>query len=243
MRLRGKILLITGSTGIAAATATRAEREGAKVFTCGLTPGDTDAFVADLRDAAAANAVCQACLDRFGRIDALFNVAGASGRQWGDGPLHEVTDEGWDQTLASNLRTTFAMTRAVLRRMIDQAAGGVILNMSSVTAFSPEPQHFAAHSYAAAKGAIQSFTVSLASYYSRYGIRVNALAPGLVRTPMSSRAQHDSSIQHFIVQKQPIPRGMLDAVSVASAALFLLSDDAREITGQILNVDGGWSVS
>ena len=243
MTARDKVLLITGSTGIAAATARLAEAEGARVFTCGLEPGDTGAFVADLRDPAAAEAACRACIERFGRIDGLFNVAGGSGRAWGDGPLHECSLEGWDRTLETNLRTAFLITRPVLRRMLEHGSGGAILNLTSVLASAPQADHFATHAYAAAKGAIASLSLAMAAFYAPHGIRVNALAPALTHTPMSARAQSDPAVLEYIRGKQPLAAGMLAPGDVAAAALFLLTDASRMITGQVIAVDAGWSVS
>jgi NAD(P)-dependent dehydrogenase (short-subunit alcohol dehydrogenase family) len=243
MPLGGKVLLITGSTGIAAATARRAEIEGAQVFTCGLDRGETDAFVSDLRYPAAAETACNACVERFGRIDGLFNVAGVSGRCWGDGPLHECSLEGWDLTIESNLRTAFLITRAVLRHMLTQANGGSVVNMSSVLATAPQADHFATHAYAAAKGALTGLTRAMAAYYAPHRIRANAVAPGLTRTPMSIRAQSDPVILEYIHAKQPLAAGMMAPDDVAGTAVFLLSDASQMITGQVITVDAGWSVA
>jgi NAD(P)-dependent dehydrogenase (short-subunit alcohol dehydrogenase family) len=243
MSVRDKVLLITGSTGMAAATARLASAEGARVFTCGLEPGETGAFVADLRDPAAAESAFRACLQRFGRIDGLFNVAGVSGRRWGDGPLHECSLEGWDLTIEANLRTAFLITRPVLRQMLEQGTGGSILNMTSVTAWSPQATYFATHAYAAAKGAIASLSRAMAASYAAMRIRVNAIAPGLVETPMSVRAQSDPAILEYMQRKQPLAGGMIAAHDIAATALFLLGDDSQMITGQVITVDAGWSVS
>jgi NAD(P)-dependent dehydrogenase (short-subunit alcohol dehydrogenase family) len=115
--------------------------------------------------------------------------------------------------------------------------------MASVLAFSPEPRHFATHAYAAGKGGAIAMTRSMAAHYAPGKIRVNAIAPGLVRTPMSQRAQASPELQEFVARKQPLAAGMVEADDVARAALFLLSDEARAITGQVLTVDAGWSVT
>jgi NAD(P)-dependent dehydrogenase (short-subunit alcohol dehydrogenase family) len=243
MALRGKVLLITGSTGIAAATAQRATAEGAHVYTCGLEPGETGAAVIDLRDPAAAEMACKTCVERFGRIDGLFNVAGVSGRRWGDGPLHECSLEGWDLTIESNLRTMFLITRLVVRQMLNQGTGGSILNMSSVLATAPQADHFATHAYAAAKGAIASVSRAMAAYYAPQRIRVNAIAPGLTRTAMSVRAQSDVAVLEYVRAKQPLAPAMMAADDVAGTALFLLGDASSMITGQLITVDAGWSVA
>ena len=114
--------------------------------------------------------------------------------------------------------------------------------MGSVIASHPAPQHFATHAYAAAKGAISALMTSMAATYAPLGIRVNAIAPGLTDTPMAERARGDEEIRDFAMRKQPLAGPLIDPDEVAKAAVFLLSDEARTITGQLLNVDGGWSV-
>jgi len=254
--LKGKVLIITGSAGIGAAFARLAAGAGARLV---IATGDersgwelaeqtgAEVWVGDLTRAESAGSVLAQCLSKFGRVDALFNAAGLSGRRFGDGPAHECTDEGWDATLAQNLGTMFRMCRAAIGRMLQQEAGedgirGAILNMGSVLAEAPEPRHFATHAYAAAKGAVVSMTRSMAAYYAPHKIRVNAIAPGLVRTPASERAG-DPELLEFIRKKQPLTGGMVDAEDVARAALFLLSEEARSITGEVLAVDAGWRVT
>ena len=231
-----KVLIITGSTGIAAATAQLAEAEGHRAFLV-----DEDTY--DLREAGAAARASADCIAAHGRIDGLFNAAGISGRRLGDGPLHECTEEGWDAVMASNLRTTFLASRAVLRGWLAANQSGAILNMSSVLANSPEPERFQTHAYAASKAAIDGLTKSMAAYYAPFGIRVNAIAPGLVKTPMSARAQANDALMEYVSRKQPLSRGIIEARDVARAALFLLTDGSRFITGETLAVDGGWKVT
>jgi len=247
------VLLITGSTGIAEATALKAAQQGDSIFVisrdeshcldlCARLP-ESGYYAGDLREESVVAEALTACLNRFGGVDAAFNVAGISGRRQGDGPLHECTAEGWDVTLDSNVRSMFLVCRGVLRHWLDTGRPGTILNMSSVLAFSPEAQHFATHAYAASKGAIISMSLAMAAYYARHKIRVNVIAPGLVRTPMSARAQSDEDVLKFVAHKQPLSGGMLDAGDVAETALFLLGEQARHITGQVVSVDGGWAVS
>ena len=138
--------------------------------------------------------------------------------------------------------------RAAIRQMLKQeppANGqrGVILNMSSVLARHPSPQFFGTHAYAASKGAIESFSRSVAAYYAPHGIRVNVIAPALVATPMSARAQSDGQIMDFVARKQPLVGGNLTPDDLTGTALYLLSDDSRAVTGQVIDVDGGWSLS
>lgn len=257
-RLDAKVIFITGCTGIAAATVLAAAAEGAQVFFAGLSAEDCARLedqvraaggvcgwsAGDLAEASVVSDAVSRCSELFGTVDGLFNVAGISGRRFGDGPVHECTEEGWDKTMSANGKTAFLVSRAVLRQMLGRAAsGGSILHMASVLAAHPEPRHFATHAYSASKGALVSLTLAMAAFYAPYGIRVNCLAPGLVRTPMSARAQEDPDVLAYIRAKQPLGGGMLAPEEIARIAVFLLSDEARMITGQVLTVDGGWSVT
>lgn len=262
MALSDQVCLITGSTGIGAATARLAAAAGARVFIvsrtaehCGALAEEITAaggqaayYAAELTVGAAVEEAVRQCVAAFGRIDALFNVAGISGRRFGDGPIHECTEEGWDTTLDTNVKSMFLTCRAVLREMLGQPPGangqrGTILNMASVLASSPERRYFATHAYAASKGAIISMSRSMAAYYAPHKIRVNVIAPSLIRTPMSRRAQEDPEILALMKTKQPLVEDLIEAEEVARAALFLLTDESRVITGDVLTVDAGWSVS
>jgi NAD(P)-dependent dehydrogenase (short-subunit alcohol dehydrogenase family) len=184
-----------------------------------------------------------ACIERFGKIDALFNVAGISARSLGDGPLHECTAEAWDAVMDVNARGTFLMCREVLGIWTRNAEQGAILNCGSVLAQHPQREHFATVGYAASKGAIEAMTLSAAAYYAPAGIRINVIASGLVLTPMSARAQSDRRIREYMAHKQPLTRGMLAPDDIAKTACFLLRKDSSPITGQVITVDGGWTVS
>jgi len=197
----------------------------------------------DVQDETAVQKGVAACLERFGRIDALFNVAGISARSLGDGPLHKCSIEAWDTVMNVNARGTFLMCREVLRIWMRGSQAGVILNMGSSVVRHPEREHFATLGYAASKGAVEAMTVSAAAYYAPVGIRINVIAPGLVRTPMSARAQGDPSLLEYMVGKQPLTRGPLEPDDIAKAACFLLRKDSSSITGQVVTVDGGWAVS
>jgi NAD(P)-dependent dehydrogenase (short-subunit alcohol dehydrogenase family) len=244
------VFLITGNTGIAEATARLAVARGARVFVCGLDPEPGDLlhlelgcghYAGDLTESEHAERAVAHCLKMYGHIDGLFNVAGASGRKHGDGPLHLLSEHGWEWTLAANLRTTFLVSRTVLRRMIPRRSGSIV-NMASILATSPEAGDFATHAYAAAKGGVAALTTSMASTYAEHNIRVNAIAPGLVRTPMSRRAQENPEILERMKQKQPLAQGLMEPEDIARAALFLLSPESSMITGQVLGIDAGWSL-
>lgn len=260
--LQGKSLLISGATGIAASTVKLALEAGGRVCVVSLGQADCEALrqsvcvgedrlvtlTGDLGEASTADRAAALCRDAFGRIDMLFNVAGISGRRFGDGPVHECSEEGFDMTVRGNLRTLFLLSRATLRQMLEQEPAndgmrGAILHMATVTAYSPQRDFFATHAYAAAKGGVVGLTKAMASYYAPHKIRVNAIAPGLVRTPMSLRAQSNQAILDFMRHKQPLAEDMLEATDVARTAIFLLSDAARMMTGEVVGLDAGWSVS
>jgi NAD(P)-dependent dehydrogenase (short-subunit alcohol dehydrogenase family) len=255
--VQGKVVIITGAAGIGLETARLAAERGARVLIA--TPDEVTGFefaaetgaecwVGDLSMANSADSVLSQCLSRFGRVDGLFNAAGLSGRRFGDGPVHEIADDAWHTVIAQNLTSTFRMCRAVAGRMLEQQPGedgqrGAIVNMGSVLAASPESRHFATHAYAAAKGAITALSKSMAAYYAPHGIRVNAVAPGMVRTPAGERTHVAPEYREFLQRKQPLNNGMIEVADVARAALFLLGDASRSITGEVLVVDGGWRLS
>lgn len=258
-RFAGRVCLVTGSTGMGASAARALAAEGANVFIASRTADHARALAAEIGDAAAweaadlgredgVEAVAGACIDAFGRLDAVFNVAGISGRRFGDGPIDAATLEGWEAVLTANATSHFLVCRAVIGHWLGQpadAAGmrGAIVNMSSQLARRPSPAYFATHAYAASKGAIEALTLSLAAHYAPHGIRVNAIAPGLIATPMSERAQGDARILAYLGRKQPLAGGVIGVDEVTPTVLHLLSDDARMVTGQIIGVDAGWSVS
>lgn len=261
-RLRGRGVIVTGATGIAAASARLFAAEGARVVVVSRTEdhcralveaitasgGQASFEVADLtRAPEAAAAVASAC-QALGRVDGLFNVAGGSGRRQGDGPLHELTAEGWDATMRLNATSHVIASAPVLRVMLAQAPDadgirGAIVNMGSVLASSPAPGLFATHAYAAAKGAILALTLASAAYYAPRGIRINAVSPALTVSRMSERAASDPATVAFAQRKQPLSAGFLPAEDVAAAALYLLSPESRSVSGQVLVVDGGWTIT
>jgi NAD(P)-dependent dehydrogenase (short-subunit alcohol dehydrogenase family) len=261
-RLRDRVCFVTGSTGIASAAAERFASEGAAVFVVSRSPDHAQVLAdrlmanganaawatADLADATEADDAVTAAVSRFGRIDGLFAVAGGSGRRFGDGPIHELTPDGWDKTLELNLRSQAMTCRAVVRQMLAQSVNdsgtrGSILLMGSVTATDPVPEFFATHAYAAAKGATIALMTAMAATYANDLIRVNAVAPSLTDTPMATRAAGDLRIRAFAARKQPLAGEMMDPDEVAHAAVYLLSDESRAVTGQLLKIDGGWSVT
>jgi NAD(P)-dependent dehydrogenase (short-subunit alcohol dehydrogenase family) len=204
--------------------------------------------VAELTDEAAVDAAVGACIEQLGRIDCVYNVVGISGRRFGDGPAHEATLDGWRTVMDANATSTFLVCRAAIRQMLAQdvrADGrrGAILNMSSVLARHPSPEHFGTHAYAASKGAIEAFSRALAATYAQDGIRVNVIAPALVATPMSQRAQSDPEILEYIARKQTLAARPMDPDDLVGTGIWLLRDESRMVTGQVIDVDAGWGLT
>lgn len=235
---------------------------GAQVFVAARTEGKCQTLVQELRslgiaaeymvgdltDAYFAPLLVAAAVSRFGRLDGVFNVAGISGRRYGDGPVHQCTEEGWALTLNTNATTQYRVCREAVRVMLTQALGdngqrGVILNMASILGIHPEPKHFDTVAYAASKGAIIALSRTMAASYARAKIRVNVVAPALVRTPMSARASDDETILDFMRSKQPLLEDVIAVEDVASACVYLLTDASRAVTGEVLTVDAGWQLA
>lgn len=249
------IVVVGGTTGMGLAASKALVAEGAKLVVVGRNPesgakalvelGENARLVTgDATDPATAEEAVALAVSEFGKLDGLYHVAGGSGRKWGDGPLHEITDEGWQKTIDLNLTTLMNSNRAAVRQLREQGTGGSILNMGSVLGYSPSPDFFSTHTYAATKAAAIGFTKSCAAYYAKDNIRFNLLAPALVETPMAQRAATDDAILGFIKHKQPLDGGRIGKSSdLDEAAIYFLSAGSSFATGQILSIDGGWSVS
>jgi NAD(P)-dependent dehydrogenase (short-subunit alcohol dehydrogenase family) len=252
-RLNGRACLIVGGTsGIGLAAALRFREEGANVVVAGKRTDSADladAIEIEVADEGFAGTLVSEALERLGgRLDVLLHVAGASGRKFGDGPLHECSDAAWQRVMDINARAVFLSNRETVRRMLTQPlddAGmrGAIVNVGSVLSDSPAPHFFDTVAYAASKGAVRSLTISAAARYARERIRFNMVAPSLVDTPMSARAVGDPRIQAYLATKQPLAAGPGAALDVAEAALYLCEPASRFVTGIVLTVDGGWSIS
>jgi NAD(P)-dependent dehydrogenase (short-subunit alcohol dehydrogenase family) len=249
------LVIIGGTTGLGLSASKAFVKNGAKIVVVGLDPESCMAtetllgescvcLCADAMHPETAKNAINIAKNAFGSFDGLYHVAGGSGRKQGDGPLHELTLEGWNYTFNLNLTSLMLSNQAAVQQFLKDGKGGSILNMGSVLGISPSPKYFATHAYATAKSAILGFSKSIAAYYAKDNIRVNVLAPALVETPMSQRASANPEIMEFITQKQPLDGGRNGIPSdLDGAAVFFMSDFSKFATGQNLFIDGGWSVN
>ena len=249
------IVIIGGTTGMGFSAAQAFVKEGASVVLVGrnaescktakeLLKNNAETLTADATNPETAVKAIDLCINSFGQFNGLYHVAGGSGRKYGDGPLHELTLDGWNKTFELNLTGLMLSNQAAIRKFKELGTGGSILNMGSILGFSPSPKYFVTHAYAASKAAVIGFTKSLAAYYAPDNIRVNLLAPALVETPMSARASGDADIMAFIKTKQPLDGGRNGRPEdLDGAAVYFMSEASKFTTGQTLYVDGGWEVT
>ncbi|HEX2924313.1 MAG TPA: glucose 1-dehydrogenase [Chloroflexota bacterium] len=254
MRLEGKVALVTGAgSGIGRAIAVRLAGDGARIVAADLNlegatetiskieaaGGSGSAVQVDVRDVSSLQAMVDGTVERFGRIDILVACAGIVQTK----RMRDITPEDWDRIFSVNSRGLF-FTMQLVSKQMERQGSGVILNMSSAAARGPRPMY--TH-YAASKAAVISITRSAAASLAPSGVRVNAICPGIVETPMWDQIDREYAAEsgrplgeHRRQRAKEIPLGRLEtAEDVASAAAFLVSDDASYITGQTLNVDGG----
>jgi NAD(P)-dependent dehydrogenase (short-subunit alcohol dehydrogenase family) len=250
-----KIVVIGGTTGLGLSAAQTFVNNGAKVIAVGrnadsvaaaknILGKNAEVITADATNEETAGKAIDYCIELFGGFDGLYHIAGGSGRKFGDGPLHELTLEGWNKTMELNLTSLMLSNQAAIKKFLQLGKGGTILNMGSVLGYSPSPQYFTTHAYAAAKSAIVGFTKSIAAYYAKNNIRVNVIAPALVETPMAVRAANDEEILSFIKTKQPLDGGRIGVPGdLDGLAVYFMSEQSKFTTGQVIAVDGGWCIS
>ena len=249
------IVIIGGTTGLGLSAAKAFLAQGANVVVVGRNAESAELAKKELgknalslaADAANENTAVQAidiCVHNFGSFDGLYHVAGGSGRKMGDGPLHELNIDGWNKTMELNLTSLMLSNQAAVKKFLELEKGGTILNMGSVLGYSPSPHFFSTHAYAAAKSAIIGFSKSIAAYYAKDNIRVNVIAPALVETPMAQRAANDEEILSFIQTKQPLDGGRIGKPEdLDGLAVYFMSEQSKFTTGQVIAVDGGWTLS
>ena len=238
--LEGKAALVTGAAGgIGGAVAGVFADARGRVFCVDRVERDGVDFVGDLSRADDAERAVATAEKRLGRLHIVFNGAGISGRTLGDGPVDVCTEEAWDAVLDANLKSVFLCSRYAISAL-RRSGGGAIVNLSSVLGLVGSDL-FPTHAYAASKGAIVALTRAMAVAYAPDGIRVNAICPGLIDTPMSERARGDAETMARLRELQPLTGEPGRPGDVAGAAVYLAS--ASFVTGTVLTVDGGWTAS
>lgn len=238
--LAGKAALVTGAAGgIGHAVAGTFGEAGATVFRVDVAEAE-GSFRADLARPDEADAAVAAALSELGRLDIVFNGAGISGRPFGDGPVHECTEEAWDRVLEANLKSVFLVCRAAVPHLL-AAGGGSIVNVASVLGLVGGDEDFGTHAYAASKGGVVALSRGIAVYYAAQGLRCNVLCPAVIDTPQAQRSVGDPRIRGRLHELQPLTGEPGRPEDVAAAALFLASDASRFVTGVVLPVDGGWT--
>ncbi len=242
MNVKDKVCLVTGGArGIGRETALLFAKNGANVAVCDVLDDDlkiveTDAaglegkvkaFHLDVTNREEIEQVLKAVEEEFGKLDILINNAGITR----DAFLMKMTEEQWDKVIDVNLKGIFNMTQACARMM--KKTGGVVLSTSSVVGVYG---NIGQTNYAATKSGLIGMTYTWAKELARYKIRVNAVAPGFIQTPMTKDLPQ--KVLDYMTEKTPL-KMLGDPIDIANAFLFLASEEARYITGQVLGVDGG----
>ncbi len=257
-RLKGKVAIVTGAgstpgegIGNGKATAVVYAREGASVMLVDLRPeaaretkrmideegGKSFVFQANVAQFKDCQAMVDKCLKTYSRVDILHNNVGVGQKTYGG--VLVVDEEGWDWMINTNLKSMFLTCKAVLPQMLKQGKG-TILNISSIAAVRYSPAYFI---YSISKAGVNALTRSLAVEYADKGVRVNAIMPGLMDTPMIERQKvlfdgDREKMRRARAERVPM-KHMGEGWDIAHASLFLVSDEAKYITGQVLAVDGG----
>lgn len=249
LSLVDKVALITGVTGgIGRAIAETFGASGALVFLSSQTETKLKALSRDLAAKGirngcktlditapgAAQELIDAVIQEMGRIDILVNSAGINRPQ----NPEDVTEKNWDDVLDINLKAMFFMSQAAGKEMIKRGKGGKIINISSQAGLVALPLRSA---YCSSKGGVNQLTRTLALEWAKHNIRVNAVAPTFVLTPLTRGMLADEAFEKYVLDSVPLGR-MATVEEVAYAALFLASDLSSMTTGHILAVDGGWTI-
>lgn len=246
--LKGKVAIVTGAgRGLGRAMALALSEAGAQVVVASRTRSELDAFVeeveshgrealaqpCDITDEASVDALVDAAVERFGTVDILINNSGVVSTV----PLVEQSAEDWDRVIATNLRGVFLATRAAGRRMVEQGSGKVI-NISSNFSVMGVANHAA---YSASKAAVSAFTRAMSIEWARYGIQVNALAPGYFATELNRELREDTTTLSKVISAVPARR-MGDPEEIKPWILLLAGPSSDFMTGETIIIDGGQSV-
>jgi NAD(P)-dependent dehydrogenase (short-subunit alcohol dehydrogenase family) len=248
MRLKNKTAIVTGGgSGIGEAIALRFAQEGARVAITGrrkdalervakaieLAGGHALALPGSVTNEADVRLAVEVTLRSFGRIDVLVNNAG---NLFYAGPLHETTDQVWNDTIDLFLTSVFRFSRAVIPHLLKQGSGSIV-NISTAAALKAMPG-FPAHAYAAAKAGVNMLTKTIAIQYATQGIRCNAICPAGVDTPGVAGLTSDATQRAAFDAMHPVGR-MGRPEEIAHAAVYFASEESAWTTGSILSVDGG----
>lgn len=248
MRLQNKVAIITGAgSGIGRGMALTFAREGAKMVladwsdeggkeTVGLVEaqGGEAVFVkTDVSKAGDVEEMVKTCVDHFGRVDILVNNAGIVKF----GALHETPEEDWDAVIDVNLKSIFLTTKRVIPEML-KAGKGKIVNIASIAGLVGFDQ---IAPYCASKGGIIAFTRATALEYAKSKININCIAPGVIKTAMTKDMLASEESKKGYESQTPYPR-LGEPEDIAEATVYLSADESDFVTGQVLTVDGGWTI-
>ena len=246
MRLAGKVALVTGGArGIGKAICLLFAKEGANVAACDVLDedlaqlekeaaglaGGVKGFHMDVTNREEVKAVVEKTVAEFGKLDTLINNAGITQ----DAFLHKMTEDKWDKVINVNLKGTFNVTQAAIPYLKEAGSGSITTTSSIVGQFGNVGQT----NYAATKAGVIGMTLSWAKELARFKIRANAVAPGFISTPMTQVMPE--KIIEYMVEKTPL-KMMGEPEDIAYAFLYLASDEARYVTGQVLGVNGGLTI-
>jgi NAD(P)-dependent dehydrogenase (short-subunit alcohol dehydrogenase family) len=242
LRLQDKVAIVTGgASGIGEFTVREMLKQGAKVVIADFNDaggqkladelGENVSFIhVDVSNEEQVEAMVKHAVDTFGKVDILFSNAGIGSI----GSTHELTLEEWDKTISINLSGVFLCAKYALKEMVKQGSGSIV-NCASILGHVGQA---ATASYTAAKGGVVNMTRALALEYASQGIRVNAVCPGYIKTPLLD--QLDDEMMQHLVSLHPLGR-LGESHEVANAVVFLASDEASFVTGANLLVDGGYT--
>jgi NAD(P)-dependent dehydrogenase (short-subunit alcohol dehydrogenase family) len=241
MRLENKVAIVTGAaSGIGKAIAEKFIKEGAKVVysdihepECFETADKAIFIKCDVSSSKDINALVDGAIEHFGKVDIMVNNAGIGGL----GGVLDVTDENWDKTIGINLSGVMYGMRAAANNMKESNTKGVIINMSSILG---SVGFNGAIAYCAAKGGIVQLTHAGSLDLAQYQIRVNAIAPGFIETNMTKDILKNEQFNQLVTSSTPLGH-VGEPDDIANAAVYLASDEAKYVTGNILYVDGGWT--
>lgn len=234
-RLDGEVAVVTGgSSGIGATIAAAFAAVGARVAVFDLAASGEDAYKVDVADEAQVRAAFERVVARHGRIDVLFNNAGIAIRK----PTTELTLEDWNQVVGVNMTGVFLCAREAARHMLASGRGGRIINTASIMGFSGGGL-YPNISYNATKGAVVNMTRTFAVEWAKRGIRVNAIAPTWVRTPLTRAIVERPELVERIEAMTPMGR-LAEPEELVGAVLFLASRASAMVTGHTLAIDGGF---